>query len=549
MNENAVRDFIRNIIEKDIENNKNNGDVITRFPPEPNGFLHLGHAKSICLNFGLAKEYKPNRCHLRFDDTNPVKEDNQFVESIKEDVKWLGFDWGKHLYFASDYFEKMHSFAVELINSGKAYVCSLTADQIREYRGTLTEPGKNSPYRDRSVEENLELFKKMKNGQFAEGECVLRAKIDMSSPNMNMRDPAIYRILKKEHHRTGDKWCIYPMYDYAHCISDALEGITHSLCTLEFEDHRPLYDWVLDNITIEKHPQQIEFAKLKVEGLVFGKRKLREVVERKLVSGWDDPRMPTISGIRRKGYTPEAIREFCKRVGVAKADSTVDHGMLDFCLREDLNKRGLRRMVVVNPVKLVITNYPEDKTEILDAENNPEDERAGNRQISFSRTLYVEREDYLENAPKKFFRLSEGREVRLKHAYYVTCEKVIKNENGEIEEIQCTYDPKTKGGWSDDGRKVKGTIHWVDANTAKDIKIHMYSNLFKEDISGEEELEEQINPDSLKVVKALAEPELIKDDASSYFQFLRKGYFYRDKENSNVYNYTVGLRDTYKPKN
>lgn len=550
MTDNNINDFIRNKIQKDLKDNKNNGLVVTRFPPEPNGFLHLGHAKSICLNFGLAKEYAPHKCHLRFDDTNPVKEDQKFVDSIMEDVKWLGFDWNENLFFASDYFEQMYEFALELINKDLAYVCSLSAEEIRQYRGTLTSPGKDSPFRNRSIEENLELFKKMKAGEFKDGTHLLRAKIDMSSPNLNMRDPAIYRIKHESHHRTGDTWCIYPMYDYAHCISDAIEGITHSLCTLEFEDHRPLYDWILDNISIEHHPQQIEFAKLKVTGLMFGKRKLRQIVEQNLVDGWDDPRMPTLSGIRRKGYTPEAIVEFCKRVGVAKADSTVDIGLLEFCLREDLNKRALRRMVVLDPVKLVITNYTEDKTEILTGENNPEDESSGTREISFSNTLYVEREDYLEDAPKKFFRLSEGREVRLKHAYYITCNKVIKDEKtGEIVEIQCTYDPDTKGGWSDDGRKVKGTIHWVDSKTAKAIKINMYSELMLEDkVLEDVELEEQINPNSLTVISAVAEESLLNDSMESKFQFIRKGYFVKDLKSSDekqVYNYTVGLRDSY----
>ncbi len=449
--------FIKQIIEKDLADGKHK-TIITRFPPEPNGYLHIGHAKSICLNFGLAEEYQ-GRCHLRFDDTNPEKESPEYVESIKEDVKWLGFDWGEHLYFASDYFEKFYNYALELIKKGKAYVCQLSPEEIREYRGTLTEPGKESPYRNRSVEENLELFEKMKNGEFEEGECVLRAKIDMSSPNLNMRDPVIYRIKKIRHHRTGDKWCIYPTYDFAHCLSDAIEGITHSLCTLEFEDHRPLYDWFLDELNTPCHPQQIEFARLNLSYTVMSKRKLNLLVQEGYVSGWDDPRMPTISGMRRRGYTPEAIKDFCERIGIAKSDNLVDYSLLEHCVREDLNKRALRFMGVLEPLKVVIVNYPEEQEEELEAINNPEDPSAGKRKIPFSREIYIEKSDFREDPPRKFFRLAPGKEVRLRYAYYITCEEVVKDEQGNIVELRCTYDPESRGGYTPDGRKVKGTLH------------------------------------------------------------------------------------------
>ncbi|MCP4151499.1 MAG: glutamine--tRNA ligase/YqeY domain fusion protein, partial [bacterium] len=472
--------FIKAIIDKDIEENKNDGRVHTRFPPEPNGYLHIGHAKSFCLNFGIAKEYN-GLYNLRFDDTNPSKEEIEYVESIKEDVRWLGFDWGDREYYASDYYEQLYKYAHQLIKLGKAYVCDLSPADIREYRGTLTEPGKESPFRDRTIEENVELFQKMRAGEFDDGTHVLRAKIDMASPNLNMRDPVIYRILKAHHHRTADKWCIYPMYDWAHGLSDSLEGITHSICTLEFEAHRPLYDWCLDQLEVF-HPRQIEFARLNLNYTVMSKRKLLELVEEGCVTGWDDPRMPTISGLRRRGYTPESIRDFTERIGVAKADSTVDMALLEHCLREHLNKVALRVMAVLNPLKVIITNYPEGQVEMLEAQNNPEDSEAGSRQIPFSRELYIEREDFMEDPPKKFHRLSPGKEVRLKHAFYIKCEKVIKDkETGRIIELHCTYDPETRGGWSDDGRKVKGTSHWVSAEKAIDAEVRVYGRLFSKE--------------------------------------------------------------------
>lgn len=549
----APSNFIKTKIEEDLRAKKNNSQVITRFPPEPNGFLHIGHAKSICLNFGLAKQYS-GKCHLRFDDTNPLKEDDIFVNSIQEDIKWLGFDWGENLHFASNYFEQLYQYAEELISKGLAYVCSLSAEDVRNYRGTLTEPGKNSPYRERSVEENLDLFRQMRAGEFDDGAHTLRAKIDMSSGNINMRDPALYRIRKVEHHRTKDAWCIYPMYDYTHCISDALEGITHSLCTLEFEDHRPLYDWVLDTLQTPCHPQQIEFARLNLTYTVLSKRKLLQLVEGGHVSGWDDPRMPTLAGFRRRGYTPEGIREFCERVGIAKANSTVDFALLDFCQREDLNKRALRVMAVLNPLKVVIEDYPEGKEELLEAENNPEDESAGKREIPFSRELYIERDDFMEDAPKKFFRLAPGKEVRLKHAYYITCNEVIKDESGEVIELRCSHDPKTRGGWSDDGRKVKGTLHWVSAPHAKRAEVRLFEHLSAtEDPNKTEDggdFLDNLNPNSLQVNKeVLIEPSLAACAPGSYYQFLRLGYFCADiKDHSSenpVFNRTVGLRDTW----
>jgi glutaminyl-tRNA synthetase len=552
-NKNAPSDFIRDIIEEDIKNNKNNGNVVTRFPPEPNGYLHIGHAKSICLNFGIAQQYN-GRCHLRMDDTNPLKEDVEYIDSIMEDVRWLGFDWGKHMYYASDYFDKLYEYAVELIKLGKAYVCFLNADQIREYRGTLTEPGKNSPYRDTPIEENLKLFEKMKNGEFKDGECVLRAKIDMASPNINMRDPAIYRIRKASHHRTGDKWCIYPMYDFAHCISDMLEGITHSICTLEFEDHRPLYDWYLDTLKTPCHPQQIEFARLNLTYTVMSKRKLLELVQNNIVSGWDDPRMPTICGFRRRGYTPEAIRSFAERIGVAKRDSMVDLALLEHCLREDLNKRAQRVMVVLNPLKVIITNYPEDKTEEVDAENNPENPDAGTRKIKFSREIYIEKDDFKEDPPKKFHRLSPGKEIRLKHAYYIKCIDFKKDPvTGEILEVYCTYDPETKGGWSNDGRIVKGTSHWVSAKHAVKVKVRLYENLFNiEDLNNIEEgkdYRDYLNPNSLKTIDdCFAEESLLKAKITDKFQFLRQGYFCLDKDSTEgnlIFNRTVSLKDSW----
>ena len=544
--------FIRDIIEKDLKTGKHE-TVITRFPPEPNGYLHIGHAKSICLNFGVALDYG-GRCHLRFDDTNPKKEDPEFVKSIMEDVRWLGFDWGEHLYFASDYFDKMYAYAVELIKLGKAYVCHLSAEEIREYRGTLTEPGKNSPYRDRSVEENLELFEKMKNGEFAEGECVLRARIDMASPNINMRDPVIYRIVKASHHRTGDKWCIYPTYDFAHCLSDSIEGITHSLCTLEFEDHRPLYDWFLDELKVKCHPQQIEFARLNLTYTVLSKRKLTQLVDEGYVSGWDDPRMPTISGLRRRGYTPESIRDFCERIGIAKSDNIVDMALLEHCVRDDLNKRAPRYMAVLNPLKVVITNYPEGVTEELTAINNPEDESMGIRKVPFSREIYIERDDFREDPPKKFFRLAPGREVRLRYAYYITCQEVIKNEQGEIIELRCTYDPATRGGYSPDGRKVKGTIHWVSADHAIKAEVRLYDRLFIKPNPAEDEkkgisFKEYINPDSLKVLQdCFLEPNLAQCKPGDRVQFERLGYFCVDpdsQEDHLIFNRTVSLRDSW----
>jgi glutaminyl-tRNA synthetase len=542
--------FIRNIIDRDLEQNKNQGKVATRFPPEPNGYLHIGHAKSICINFGIARDYK-GTCNLRFDDTNPAKEDVEYVDSIKEDIEWLGFKWN-NLYFASDYFDKLYDYAVQLIKDGKAYVDDLSPEKIREYRGTLKEPGKNSPYRDRTIEENLSLFEKMKNGEFEEGSCILRAKIDMSSPNINLRDPALYRIKKAHHHRTGDKWNIYPMYDYAHGISDAIEGITHSICTLEFEDHRPLYDWFLDELKTPAHPQQIEFARLGLNHIVMSKRKLLELVQEKYVSGWDDPRMPTISGFRRKGYTPESIRNFCDMIGVAKSHSIVDMGQLEFCIREDLNKKSKRVMAVLKPIKLVIDNYPDDQVEWLDTENNPEDENSGIRQIPFSKELYIEEEDFMEEPPKGYFRLSVGKEVRLKNAYYVLCNSIIKDENGNVTEIHCTYDPETKSGSNNPNmRKVKGTIHWVCAKHAVNAEVRLYNSLFT--VSNPDDVEEGyksvLNPDSLIVLKnAKLEPSLKDSILGQGFQFIRNGYFCLDKDSKSdnlIFNRTVSLKDSW----
>jgi glutaminyl-tRNA synthetase len=543
--------FIRNIIDNDLKSDKYEGRVVTRFPPEPNGYLHIGHAKSICLNFGLAKDYDGGICHLRFDDTNPIKEENEYINSIIEDVSWLGFTWGENQYFTSDYFEQLYEFAVKLIKKGKAYVDSLNADEIRAHRGTLKEAGKESPYRNRSVDENLSLLEKMRNGEFKDGEMVLRAKIDMSSPNLNMRDPVMYRILHATHHRTGDKWNIYPMYDFAHGQSDSIEQITHSICTLEFEDHRPLYNWFLDELEIY-HPTQIEFARLNITYMVMSKRKLLRLVNEKYVNGWDDPRMPTISGLRRKGYTPEAIRNFADKIGVAKSDSTVDIALLEHTLREDLNKKAKRVMAVLNPLKLVITNYPDGETEELDADNNPEDESMGKRKIPFSKVLYIEKTDFEEEPPPKYFRLAPGKEVRLKHAYYVTCTDVIKDEtNGEITEIHCTYDPKTRGGWSDDGRKVKGTMHWVSAQHAIDAEVRLYDHLFNsENPDAGDDFTENINPESLTVIKKCKlEPSLAEASAADRYQFLRLGYFCLDSKDAEadkpVFNRTVGLRDTW----
>jgi len=549
----SAQDFIRAIVVEDIKNNKRGGRVHTRFPPEPNGYLHIGHAKSICLNFGIAAEFS-GLCNLRFDDTNPTKEEVKYVDSIKEDVHWLGFDWGDREYYASDYFQQLYEFAVRLIKDGKAYVDSLSADEIREYRGTLTEPGKNSPYRGRSIEENLELFEGMRAGKYREGEHVLRAKIDMSSPNMNMRDPTIYRIRFTPHHRTGSTWCIYPMYDYAHPLSDAIEGISHSICTLEFENNRPLYDWFIAQLDFKEPPQQIEFARFNLSYTMMSKRRLLELVQGGFVAGWDDPRMPTLSGLRRRGYTPEAIRALCDRVGVSKTNSTVDISLLEYFIREDLNKRSPRVMAVLRPLKVIIDNYPEGKVEEVEAENNPEDPAAGTRLLSFSRVLYIEQEDFRENPPKKYFRLSPGREVRLKHAYYITCTRVVKDEStGEILEVHCTYDPQTRGGWSEDGRKVRGTLHWVSAEHALEGEVRLYDLLFTKENPGEEEeggdFKEFLNPNSLEVLEGVKlESSLRSAEPGDRYQFLRQGYFCVDpdsKENRLVFDRTVTLRDSW----
>lgn len=549
--ESAPKNFIKHIIDEHNRTGRFEKKVHTRFPPEPNGYLHIGHAKSICLNFGVAQEYG-GITNLRFDDTNPVKEDVEYVDSIREDVQWLGFSWDDREFYASDYFEKMHEFAIQLIKDGKAFVCDLTAEQIREYRGTLKEPGKESPYRNRSVEENLELFEKMKNGEFESGSRTLRAKIDMSSGNLNMRDPVVYRILNQPHHRTGDKWHIYPMYDYAHCLSDSLENITHSLCTLEFEDHRPLYDWFLDQLDVY-HPQQIEFARLNLTYTVMSKRKLLQLVQEDIVDGWDDPRMPTISGLRRRGFTPASIRDFADRIGVAKKESMVDVAVLEHAVREDLNKISNRVMAVLDPVKLVITNYPEDKTEEMEAINNPEDESAGTRKLPFTKELYIERDDFMEDPPRKFFRLAPGREVRLRYGYIIKCEDVVKDENGEIKEILCTYDPETKSGMPNANRKVKATIHWVSAKYGLDAEVRLYDTFFvKENPMKTEEGQtflDNINPDSLEIITAKVEPGLKESNPGDKFQFERKGYFCVDSKYSKpghpVFNRTVTLRDKW----
>jgi len=544
-------DFIRTIINKDNETGKYGGKVVTRFPPEPNGYLHIGHAKSICLNFGIAREYG-GRHHLRFDDTNPLKEEEEYFEAIKEDVRWLGFDWGEHLYYASDYFDQLHEWAIKLIKDGKAYVDDLTADEIREHRGTLTVPGKDSPYRNRSIEENLDLFERMRQGEFDEGARVLRAKIDMASPNINLRDPVMYRILKAPHHRTGDKWVIYPSYDWAHGQSDSIEGITHSICTLEFEDHRPLYDWFIEQLGIH-HPQQIEFAKLNFTYTMLSKRRLLLMVNEGVVDGWDDPRMPTLSGYRRRGYTPEAIRDMVGKVGVAKSNSTADIALLEHCLRVDLNQRAPRRMAVLDPLKVVITNYPEGEGEMFDAINNPEDDSMGSRQIPFSKVIYIEREDFMEDPPKKFYRLAPGREVRLRYAYIIKCEEVIKDDSGEVIELRCSYDPATKGDSSPDGRKVKATLHWVSAPHAVNGEVRLYDHLFSTE--NPLELEEggdwkdNLNPNS-KIVKenVKLEPSLKNVKPFEFFQFERKGYFSVDPDSTNeqpVFNRSVTLRDTW----
>ena len=546
--------FIRNIIEEDLRANKHDGRVVTRFPPEPNGYLHIGHAKSICLNFGLAKDYN-GICNLRFDDTNPSKEDIEYTESIKTDVRWLGFHWGDRLYYASDYFDRLYTYALKLIRDGKAYVDSLSVEEIRAYRGTLTEPGIDSPYRYRTVEENLDLFERMRAGEFTDGSHVLRAKIDMASPNLLMRDPTLYRIRKVPHHRTGNQWCIYPMYDYAHCLSDSIEGITHSVCTLEFENNRPLYDWILDQLNTDCHPQQIEFARLNLTYTVLSKRKLIELVEQGFVSGWDDPRMPTISGFRRRGYTPESIRNFCERIGVAKRDSIVDIAFLEYCIREELNKQAPRVMSVLRPLRVIIDNYPEGQVEDLQAVNNPEDPEMGTRKVPFSRVLYIEREDFREDPPKKFFRLAPGREVRLRYAYFVKCVNLVKDERtGEVIEIHCTYDPETQGGDAPDGRKVKATLHWVSAAHAIQAEVRLYDHLFlkanPDDTEEGMDFKTHFNPNSLEVLTSCqVEPSLAGATPGSRYQFERLGYFCVDSVDSSdpalVFNRTVSLRDTW----
>ncbi len=549
----APPDFIRQIIAQDVRAGKNGGRVITRFPPEPNGYLHIGHAKSICLNFGVAAQFG-GRCHLRFDDTNPTKEEQEYVDSIMADVHWLGFDWGPHLYYASDYFQQCHDYAVHLIKTGKAYVCSLTAEEIREYRGTLTEPGKESPYRNRSVEENLDLFARMRAGEFPEGAHVLRAKIDMASPNLNLRDPVLYRILHASHHRTGDAWCIYPMYDYAHPISDAIEGITHSLCTLEFEDHRPLYDWTLDYTPAPCHPQQIEFARLNLTYTVMSKRRLLKLVNEGHVAGWDDPRMPTISGMRRRGYPPEAIRAFAETIGIGRRENLVELALLEYCVREELNRTAPRVMAVLNPIKVILLNHP-GETEMLEAINNPEDPAAGTRPVPFSRELYIEREDFLEDPPKKFFRLAPGKEVRLRYAYFIKCVDVVKDgKTGEIQELHCTYDPETKGGHAPDGRKVQATLHWVSAAHSVPATVRLYDRLLTiADPAAMEEgrhFQDYLNPDSLKMLNnCRVEPSLAEAKPGDRFQFERLGYFCVDAKDSQpgnlVFNRTVTLKDPW----
>ncbi len=545
-------DFVRGMIADDNKSGKFDGRVVTRFPPEPNGYLHIGHAKSICLNFGLAEEFG-GVCHLRFDDTNPSKEEVEYVESIQEDVRWLGFDWGENLFYASDYFGQLYEFALQLIRDGKAYVCDLNSEEVREYRGNLTEPGKESPYRNRPVEENLDLFQRMRAGEFDEGVHTLRAKIDMAAPNLNLRDPVLYRILKEPHHRTGDEWPIYPMYDFAHGQSDSIEHITHSICTLEFEDHRPLYDWFLDELNIY-HSQQVEFARLNITHTIMSKRRLVQLVNEGYVNGWDDPRMPTISGLRRRGYTPEAVRDFCDRIGVARRDNTVDIALLEHTLREDLNKRAPRVMGVLDPLKVVIENYSEGQSEEISSVNNPEDMSMGERKIPFSRTVYIEKDDFREEPPPKFYRLSPGREVRLKDAYYITCTDVIKDDaTGEVIELRCTYDPETYGGTSSDGRKVRGTSHWVSANHAVDAEIRIYDHLFStidpDDVQEGGDFEDNLNPESLVVLKsAKLEQGLDKAKPGERFQFLRQGYFTVDPDSTPeapVFNRIVALRDTW----
>jgi glutaminyl-tRNA synthetase len=549
-----AQDFIREIVAADVASGKDGGRVVTRFPPEPNGYLHIGHAKAITLDFGIANEFG-GTCNLRFDDTNPVKEDVEYVDSIKEDVRWLGYDWGDREYYAADYYEQFYQHAEELIRKRLAYVDSLSADEIREYRGTLTEPGKNSPYRDRSVDENLDLFRRMRAREFPDGAHVLRAKIDMASPNINMRDPVLYRIRHSEHHRTGNAWCIYPMYDFAHPLSDAIEGVTHSLCTLEYVDHRPLYDWVVEHCDTAQRPRQYEFARLNLNYTVMSKRKLLQLVEQKHVAGWDDPRMPTISGLRRRGFTPASIRDFCARIGVAKKENTIDVGLLEHCVREDLNRRAPRVMAVLRPLRVVLTNYPEQLVEEMDVINNPEDPSAGTRKVPFSRTLYIERDDFLEDPPRKFFRLAPGREVRLRNAYLITCTNIVKDAAGDVVELHCTYDPATRGGDAPDGRKVKATLHWVSAPHATDAEVRLYDRLFSvEDPDGAaakagRSFVEFLNPHSLDVVRECkVEPSLADPAAGARFQFERLGYFAVDRDSrpgAPVFNRTVSLKDTW----
>ncbi|MHC4270753.1 MAG: glutamine--tRNA ligase/YqeY domain fusion protein [Planctomycetota bacterium] len=554
MNENNSEtklDFVRQIAADDLKTGKWEGRVATRFPPEPNGFLHIGHAKSICLNFGIASEFN-GTCNLRFDDTNPVKEEQKYIDSIIEDVKWLGFDWQERLYYASDYFDQMYEYALQLIKAGKAYICDLNADEIREYRGTLTEPGKDSPDRNRSIEENLDLFERMRKGEFSDGTRTLRAKIDMAHPNLNMRDPVMYRILHAEHPRSGDKWCIYPTYDWAHGLEDSIEKITHSVCTLEFENHRPLYDWFLEQLDVF-HSQQIEFARLNISYTIMSKRKLLQLVEQNHVSGWDDPRMPTISGLRRRGYSPSAIRSFCKVIGVNKYNSTVDIALLEHCLRQDLNKTSPRVMAVLRPLKVIIDNYPADQTENMQAINNPEDPSAGTHQVPFSKELYIERDDFMEEPPKKFYRLAPGREVRLRYAYFITCTDVVKDEIGEIIELHCTYDPATKGGDAPDGRKVKSTLHWVSARHAVDAQVRLYNHLFTkenpDDVKEGQDFTEHLNPKSLEVLNCCkVEPSLKDAKPLDRIQFERLGYFCLDSDSSSeklIFNLTVTLRDSW----
>ncbi len=542
-------DFIRSIINEDQAAGAYDGRVVTRFPPEPNGYLHIGHAKSICLNFGVGEQYKGARCHMRFDDTNPTREDIEFVESILADVKWLGFDWGANLFYASDYFEQMYQYAEQLILDGNAYVDSLTADEIREFRGTLTEPGRESRDRNRPVEESLDLFRRMRAGEFTDGKYVLRSKIDMASPNLNMRDPVLYRIRHAEHHRTGNDWCIYPMYDYAHSLSDSIEGITHSLCTLEFEDHRPLYDWCQEVLGVYRS-RQIEFARLNMTHTVMSKRRLRQLVEEGHVAGWDDPRMPTLSALRRRGYTPESIRDMCERVGVARRNTMTELGLLEHCLREDLNRRAPRRMAVLHPLKVVITNYPKGGTEEFEAINNPEDETMGTRSVSFGHEVYIERDDFMEDPPRRFYRLAPGREVRLRYACLITCTDVVKDDQGEIVEVHCTYDPESRGGNAPDGRRVQGTIHWVSAAHAIPVEIRLYDNLFTESDPGGSDTDflDLINRDSLETVTAIGEPALGTAEAGDRFQFERLGYFCADTDSrpgAPVFNRTTTLRDTW----